>query len=390
MSRRSSRRMWHATAALVLLPLIGAGYIALSNPPATEVELVVTRAGDGYAAAGMTTGAIPREAMVLFPDAGKGPRADNHRAAQAVTTAGKQLIAASLGGSPKALDPVVAVSREGKGDRLNPTSSDVALKVPERRRPEASLFMHAHYTSPFNEDFEVDAFRPSPEEISYSPTPNALEFRYKGETQAEFEARERRCLAVAIYFEARGEPKRGQIAVAQVILNRVRSPLFPETICGVVYQGQMRKGCQFSFTCDGHSDNPRKNAQWDLAQRLAKEVMAGEHWLPEVGYSAFYHANYVSPRWARRMNRIDRIGRHIFYKNRNQKPYVVEASAEPLEPSEATSETDDDAGYLLPTLSLASAVSSITESVTDSMSVVTGSSPQAPSQVMSLGYAGSE
>ena len=172
---------------------------------------------------------------------------------------------------------------------------------------------------------DVDAFKPSPEEIAYSPTSNALDFRYKGETQAEFEARERRCLSVAIYFEARGEPVRGQIAVGQVIMNRVRSPLFPETICGVVYQGHMQKGCQFSFTCDGKTDIPRNDAQWALAQDIAKQITSGELWLPEVGYSTFYHANYVNPGWAGSMSKIDKIGRHIFYKKRNEKPYVVEA-----------------------------------------------------------------
>lgn len=358
MSRRSSRRIWRAIAAFVPSTVIGAGALVLfDNPLATEVELELTHPGAGHATARMA----------------------NPSTKGTITTAGKQLIAAGLAGTPALLNPVSAVSREGKGDRLKPTTSEVALKVPERRRPENSLFMNASYTSPFNADFEVDAFRPSPEDIAYTPTPDALDFRYKGETQAEFEARERRCLAVAIYFEARGEPKRGQIAVGQVVLNRVRSPLFPETICGVVYQGQMRKGCQFSFTCDGRTDNPRKGAQWDLAQRLAVEIMDGKQWLPEVGYSAFYHANYVRPRWSYRMNRIDRIGRHIFYKKRNEKPYTVEASAEP----EATSDSDENSGYLLPTLSLATAVSSITDSIT-------GSSSQMPSQAMSLGYAGSE
>ncbi|MEZ5873410.1 MAG: cell wall hydrolase [Hyphomicrobiales bacterium] len=164
-----------------------------------------------------------------------------------------------------------------------------------------------------------------------------------------------------MYFEARGEPERGQIAVGQVILNRVRSPLFPETICGVVYQGQMHKGCQFSFTCDGHTDNPKDNDQWELAQDLANKIMTGEEWLPEVGYSTFYHANYVSPRWARSMNKIDKIGRHIFYKKRNEEPYLVEAS---IEPDEGVKPDDDDAGYLLPTLSLASAVSAVFNSGT--------------------------
>lgn len=365
MSRRSSRRIWHTIAACVPFTLFGAGAVVVwDDPLATEVELQLVRPGAGLVTARLTDPSIT----------------------QTVTTAGKQLITASLAGSPSLHNPVSAVSREHKGDRLKPTSSEVALMVPERRKPESSLFMNASYSSPFSADFEVDAFRPSPEEIAYTPTPEALNFRYKGETQAEFEMRERRCLAVAIYFEARGEPKRGQIAVGQVILNRVRSPLFPETICGVVYQGQMRKGCQFSFTCDGHTDNPRENAQWDLAQRLAKEIMGGEHWLPEVGYSTFYHANYVSPRWAYSMNKIDKIGRHIFYKKRNEQPYLVEASAEP----EAQSESDEESGYLLPTLSLASAVNTITDSVTGSVGVVAGSSTQTSSPAMSLGYVGSE
>ena len=88
--------------------------------------------------------------------------------------------------------------------------------------------------------------------------------------------------------------------------------------------------------------------------------MAGEHWLPEVGYSTFYHANYVRPRWARRMNRIDKIGRHIFYKNRGEKPYMVEAALD-AETAAEPDDTDTDTGYLLPTLSLASAVQAVTD-----------------------------
>jgi spore germination cell wall hydrolase CwlJ-like protein len=388
MGRRSSRRMWHAIAALVPLPVIGLGYLALvpGNPVAFEVELYLSGPGSVYTAmrtadASTAPRHIPREADKLFTAGGKGPRADHYAAAQAVTDAGKQLVTASLAGAPGFTRPVAAVSRDAKADRLNPTTTEVALKGPVGGRADNSLFMNASYTSPFNADFQVDAFRPTPEEIAYSPSPEALGFRYQGETQAEFEERERRCLATAIYFEARGEPVRGQIAVAQVILNRVRSPIFPETICGVVYQGQMQKGCQFSFTCDGHTDNPRDNDQWALAQDLAKQIMSGEQWLPEVGYSTFYHANYVSPRWARSMNKIDKIGRHIFYKKRNELPYVVEASAE----SEDNDEDSDGSGYLMPTLSLASAVSAVTGSV----SAVAGSSAP-PTQAMSLGYAASE
>jgi spore germination cell wall hydrolase CwlJ-like protein len=379
MGRRASRRMWHTIAALVPLPIIGLGYVvAVSGGPATEVELFLsdpnavstaTRTADASASPRY----ISSEATKFFTTGGKGPRADQYSAARTVTQAGKQLITASLGGAP-GLPHLAPVSRDAKADRLKPTSNNVALEEPDNGR--SDLFMNASYSSPFSAQFQVEAFQPSPDEIAYQPSVEALSFRYQGETQAEFEDRERRCLSTAIYFEARGEPERGQIAVGQVILNRVRSPLFPETICGVVYQGQMRKGCQFSFTCDGHSDSPREGAQWDLAQRLAKRIMSGEQWLPEVGYSTFYHANYVRPRWARSMSQIDRIGRHIFYKKRNEEPYVVEASTG----STDTKEESKDSGYLLPTLSLASAVSA-----------VAGSSSSAPStQAMSLGFAASE
>ncbi len=168
---------------------------------------------------------------------------------------------------------------------------------------------------------------PSPQTIAYHPSTEGIAFKSKGESQAEFEERERRCLATAIYFEARGESLNGQIAVGQVILNRVRSPQFPETICGVVYQGQMAPGCQFSFACDGRTDAPRQDAQWAQAQDLARKITSGQVWLPEVGYSTYYHANYVRPGWVNDMSRIDTIGRHIFYKKRNEKPYVVEASS---------------------------------------------------------------
>jgi len=388
MRRRSSRRMWHAIAALVPLPLIGLGVVIASsgNPLAVEVELFLSGPGSDHQIA-RTADASGSELLgvtaKLFTSGGKGPRADHYAAAQAVTDESKQLITASLTSAPSFTRAIAAVDRIGKGDRLKPTTSDVAMKRP----PADNSLFAANYSSPFAANFDVASFRPSPDEIAYRPTPEALNFRYQGETQAEFETRERRCLAVAIYFEARGEPERGQIAVGQVILNRVRSPLFPETICGVVYQGQMQKGCQFSFTCDGRTDNPKDNDQWELAQDLANKIMTGEEWLPEVGYSTFYHANYVSPRWARSMNKIDKIGRHIFYKKRNEEPYLVEAS---IEPDEGAKPDDDDAGYLLPTLSLASAVSAVTDSVTGSVGAVAGTSPSSPTPAMSLGYAASE
>jgi len=138
---------------------------------------------------------------------------------------------------------------------------------------------------------------------------------FGGFTEQEFRARELRCMTAAIYFEARGEPRRGQIAVAQVVMNRVRANVYPDTICGVIFQGQWnRNACQFSFACDGKADRPNNRALWARSKDLAREVMRGEHWLEDIGYATHYHATYVNPHWARHFNRVKKIGQHIFYK----------------------------------------------------------------------------
>jgi len=138
---------------------------------------------------------------------------------------------------------------------------------------------------------------------------------FGGFTEEEFRARELRCMTAAIYFEARSEPQRGQIAVAQVVMNRVRASAYPDTICGVIYQGQWnRNACQFSFACDGLPERPENKALWKRSMSLAREVMRGKHWLSEIGYATHYHATYVKPRWARYFERVKQIGQHIFYK----------------------------------------------------------------------------
>jgi spore germination cell wall hydrolase CwlJ-like protein len=383
MGRRLPRRMWHTVAALVPLPLIALGYVAAvpGNPVAFQIELYFSGNGSAQPLTHRAAAApdrLPREAALLFRTGGKGPRADQYLAPNTITSAGKQLITASLAGDPGMTGALRGHSEANaalKGDRLKPTTSVVALRGPVTG-PDGAMLMNAVATSPFMSPIDVAAFKPSAEEIAYHPTTEGLDFRSKGESQAEFEQRERRCLALAIYFEARGEPVRGQVAVGQVIMNRVRSPLFPETICGVVYQGQMHPGCQFSFTCDGHTDTPRNDDQWALAQDIAKQITAGELWLPEVGYSTYYHANYVSPNWVGDMSKIDTIGRHIFYKKRNEEPYVVEASAgDGKAPEQAQAEPSTSMFSLTPALSLVSAVTA---------------SSTASTPAMSLGYAASE
>ncbi len=130
-----------------------------------------------------------------------------------------------------------------------------------------------------------------------------------------FTAAEQKCLAEGIYFEARGEDVKGQAAVAQVILNRVRNPAYPSTICGVVYQNKSwRNRCQFSFACDGTRPRVRSEQHYRVAKEVAMAVTAGKIFIPEVGSATHYHATYVNPRWARTMEKMKKIGLHIFYR----------------------------------------------------------------------------
>lgn len=123
------------------------------------------------------------------------------------------------------------------------------------------------------------------------------------------------CLALNVYHEARSEPMVGQYAVAHVVLNRVQSNRFPDTVCGVVYQGY-RKGkhkCQFSWYCDGKSDRPREQVAWARSLLIADDVMRGEVSDPTKG-ATHYHANYVKPYWAKHLNYHVTYGSHRFYE----------------------------------------------------------------------------
>lgn len=131
-------------------------------------------------------------------------------------------------------------------------------------------------------------------------------------------AKQQKCLAEAVYFEARGESERGQYAVAQVVMNRTRTGFYPSTICKVVYQNKHRyNACQFSFACDRFPDRIYNREAWALAQRIARDVTENGAWLDDVGGATHYHANYVRPYWRRAMIREAVIGRHIFYRARS-------------------------------------------------------------------------
>jgi spore germination cell wall hydrolase CwlJ-like protein len=122
------------------------------------------------------------------------------------------------------------------------------------------------------------------------------------------------CLTQAVYYEAASEPLTGRRAVAQVVLNRMRHPAYPKSVCGVVYQGWERNtGCQFSFTCDGSLLRRGGGALWKEAQNVARAALSG-YVEPSVGTATHYHADYVLPKWAFNLGKIQQIGAHIFYR----------------------------------------------------------------------------
>ncbi len=130
-------------------------------------------------------------------------------------------------------------------------------------------------------------------------------------------AKSEKCLAEAVYFEARGEAVRGQIAVAQVVLNRAFSGFYPSTVCGVVYQNKHRHlACQFTFACDNVADVVREPDMWDRARKIAKAMLDGQLWLPEVAKSTHYHAYWVRPSWVNEMKKMYKFGVHTFYRPR--------------------------------------------------------------------------
>lgn len=122
-----------------------------------------------------------------------------------------------------------------------------------------------------------------------------------------------KCLTQAIYYEAANEPEAGKRAVAQVVLNRMRHPAYPNSVCGVVYEGANARVCQFSFTCDGALLRTPMQRQWNESLRIAQSALSGVQYTP-VGTATHYHADYVVPKWAYTLEKLEVIGTHIFYR----------------------------------------------------------------------------
>jgi spore germination cell wall hydrolase CwlJ-like protein len=207
---------------------------------------------------------------------------------------------APLGGTPAALEPWAA----GKAP------------IFETHEPEApSANTPANMAMPFKPPRnETIAAKGEVTGAEHRPKSPAERLGLVGAARAKHE----KCLADAVYFEARGESIRGQMAVAQVVINRVFSGYYPHNICGVVYQNAHRRfRCQFTFACDGLPERVNEPVAWERAKHIAHDALDGNFWLNDVGKATHYHARWVHPWWVHEMRRLDRIGVHTFYRPRN-------------------------------------------------------------------------
>jgi hypothetical protein len=350
------RVMSRAVFLLAAVPLLAAGYFVRDSDLIARAHLYSEAFLTGSGATDVVRPAPPQDAITraplssaaldLFKAGGKQPRADLLGKLARTQTVRKRphvMVAAitpfsdtaSLPDGPANTARVNRTVKQARLDRqrasqtlLSQTADDPAW--PENfadggnpylgiQRASAAIFMMAPTASPSY----VDSKKANEKDPIAWPGRLHLaslkmddgESLFGGFTEQEFRARELRCMTAAIYFEARSESRRGQIAVAQVVMNRVRASAYPDTICGVIYQGQSRRNsCQFSFACDGKPERPDNKVIWKNSMKLAQEVMNGKHWLTDLGYATHYHATYVNPRWARHFNKVVRIGRHIFYK----------------------------------------------------------------------------
>lgn len=218
------------------------------------------------------------------------------------------------------LDPKTEVPAEPQLNMIERTEEEIPTAVyPSKRAPVVVPSAPAEAAKPMEPTRAVESTPalPIPRLVNVPlprprpPLTPAQELDLTGKERVKAE----RCLAQAIYFEARAEPVKGQIGVAQVVLNRAFSPYYPGDVCGVVFQNAHRHlSCQFTFACDGKPERVNEPGAWARAQRIAKQALDAKVWIPEIAKSTHYHATYVRPNWIREMKKMVKIGVHIFYR----------------------------------------------------------------------------
>jgi spore germination cell wall hydrolase CwlJ-like protein len=209
-------------------------------------------------------------------------------------------------------------------------------------------------------------------------------FAFNRRRQAARHRADLECLTDAVYYEARSESLSGQAAVAQVVLNRVKHPAYPKSVCAVVFQGSGHSGCQFSFTCDGSMRHRREALAWDRARGVAARVLAGAL-TARVGSATHYHTLAVSPFWAPSMLRVTTVGAHVFYRF---SPYRLRAAptGEPrMEQAVLTSGSADQVPGLRLAPNVESAIEASLESATAPPKVPAAPAPKPAEAAMLSG-----
>lgn len=247
----------------------------------TAVGLIV---GGAYLAGGMAQAASQHARIARLADAAEGGFSDYD-----LKTAAGRMDAGILFVAQRH-DPFTSAGAAQRDRQAALLAARLEQRA-ERKADAGGFTLRASFGGPFN--------------------PAAAPFRLGGALEA---SRDLDCLTAAVYYEARGETPSGQAAVAQVVLNRVRHPAFPKTVCGVVFQGAYTGGtCQFSFACDGSMRQRRDRAAWARAERVAARALNG-FVMAEVGNATHFHTINVSPIWGPRMLRVAQVGLHVFYR----------------------------------------------------------------------------
>lgn len=258
-------------------------------------------------------------AMVLGLSAGAA-KADTRGGAESFPITDYRDIAAALSFERSGFNAFTASQSFASAKGLNP--GETKISAPDDTAESASL-ARARIDALTDEDSataaEIDGVREATAEALLAiDSGGAIDLASIFEVEVDERGRAWQCLTEALYFEARGESLIGQIAVAEVILNRVDSASFPNSVCGVVNQGkQYRNACQFSYKCDGKSDRIGSRGVYEELGKVAWVMLEGK---PRIltGKATHYHNTQVNPRWARKLTRTARIGEHLFYRAKLQ------------------------------------------------------------------------
>jgi hypothetical protein len=282
---------------------------AILGAPATFADTIATPPTESLPADSATVAPAPAEPVAAGTEAA--PVQSLAAPAPAENTAPAILAAPPVAREQSSTSQPPTANAEPPTGAIQPVLATAPAATPEHSAPapESAAAPPVQINIPEPPKPVIEAAAPPPPPPP-PPTPaDLLGLAGKDRVKAE------KCLANAVYFEARGEPLRGQIAVAQVVMNRVFSPYYPKDVCSVVYQNAERHlSCQFTFACDGKSKAIRERGAWWRAQRVARLTLDGKVWIAAVAKATHYHAYWVSPVWTAEMRKMYRFGVHTFYR----------------------------------------------------------------------------